>query len=90
MLDEEVGYLWLYRFDQGSAKTLDAVNDLHSQDERPCVDLRNNPGGLLDECVAIGDMLLPKGLVLYSEESTATVWNTLPMRNTGYLWRIGK
>lgn len=70
MLDEEVGYLWLYRFDQGSAKNfVDAVNDLHSQGMKGLVlDLRNNPGGLLDECVAIGDMLLPEGLVLYSED----------------------
>ncbi|HHT65947.1 MAG TPA: S41 family peptidase [Clostridiales bacterium] len=70
MLDEEVGYLWLYRFDQNSAKNfVDALNDLHSQGMRGLVlDLRNNPGGLLDECVAIGDMLLPEGLVLYSED----------------------
>ena len=32
MLDEEVGYIWLYRFDKDSAKNfVDAVNDLNSQ-----------------------------------------------------------
>ena len=70
MLDEEIGYLWLYRFDQNSATNfVDAVNDLSSQGMKGLVlDLRNNPGGLLDECVTIGDILLPEGLVLYSED----------------------
>jgi carboxyl-terminal processing protease len=70
MLDDEVAYLWLYRFDQGSsANFVDALNDLHSQGMKGLVlDLRNNPGGLLNECVAIADMVLPEGLVLYSED----------------------
>ncbi|HHY82608.1 MAG TPA: S41 family peptidase [Clostridiales bacterium] len=70
MLDNEVGYIWLYRFDQrSSVNFLDALNDLHSQGMKGLVlDLRNNPGGLLSECVAIADMLLPKGLVLYSQD----------------------
>ncbi len=70
MLDDEVAYLWLYRFDQGSsANFIDALNNLHTQGMKGLVlDLRNNPGGLLNECVAIADMLLPEGLVLYSED----------------------
>ena len=74
MLDDEVGYLWLYRFDKGSSQNfLDALNDLHSQGMKGLVlDLRSNPGGLLDECVAIADMLLPQGLVLYSEDKEGT------------------
>ncbi|HCS75299.1 MAG TPA: S41 family peptidase [Clostridiales bacterium] len=74
MLDDEVGYLWLYRFDKGSSQNfLDALNDLHFQGMKGLVlDLRSNPGGLLDECVAIADMLLPQGLVLYSEDKEGT------------------
>lgn len=70
MLDGEVGYLWLYRFDQGSAQNfVDALNDLHSKGMKGLIlDLRSNPGGLLNECVTIADMLLPEGLVLYSED----------------------
>jgi carboxyl-terminal processing protease len=70
MLDNQIGYLWLYRFDQNSsANFVDALNDLHQQGMKGLVlDLRNNPGGLLNECVAIADMLLPEGLVLYSED----------------------
>ena len=70
MLDDKIGYIWLYRFDQNSSVNfVDALNDLHSQGMQGLVlDLRNNPGGLLDECVAIADTLLPEGLVLYSED----------------------
>jgi carboxyl-terminal processing protease len=70
MLDDKVGYLWLYRFDKNSTNNLvDALNALHQQGMKGLVlDLRNNPGGLLQECVAIADMLLPEGLVLYSED----------------------
>ena len=71
MLDSEVGYIWLYRFDQNStANFVEALNDLHSQGMKGLVlDLRNNPGGLLNECVAIADILLPEGLILYSEDN---------------------
>ena len=31
------------------------------------MDLRGNPGGLLDACTGIADMLLPEGLIVYSE-----------------------
>ena len=71
MLDDEVGYLWLYRFDESSSiNFIDALNDLHTQGMKGLVlDLRNNPGGLLNECVTIADLLLPQGLVLYSEDN---------------------
>ena len=70
MLDDKIGYLWLYRFDKNSsANFFRAVEELRSRGMQGMVlDLRNNPGGLLDECVAIGDKLLPEGLVLYSED----------------------
>ncbi len=70
MLDDQVGYIWLYRFDQNSSRNfIDALNEMHAQGMRGLVlDLRNNPGGLLHECVAIADMLLPEGLVMYSED----------------------
>lgn len=70
MLDNKIGYIWLYRFDQNSSVNfINAIKDLQTQNMKGLVlDLRNNPGGLLDECMAISDVLLPKGLVLYSED----------------------
>lgn len=32
------------------------------------IDLRNNPGGLLDHVVEIADMVLPEGLIVYTED----------------------
>lgn len=70
MLDNKIGYIWLYRFDQNSSVNfINAIKDLQTQNMKGLVlDLRNNPGGLLNECMAISDVLLPKGLVLYSED----------------------
>ncbi len=70
MLENKIGYIWLYRFDESSSKNFkDAVADLQSQGmEGLVLDLRTNPGGLLSECMQIADVLLPEGLVLYSED----------------------
>ena len=70
MLDNNIGYLWLYRFDQNSSRNfLKALEEMMNQGmEGLVLDLRSNPGGLLTECLAISDMLLPEGLILYSED----------------------
>ena len=69
MLDENIGYIWLYQFDENSPKNFEkAVEDLKSQGMKGLImDLRGNPGGLLDACTGIADMLLPEGLIVYSE-----------------------
>jgi len=36
------------------------------------IDLRNNPGGLLDQVVSVADTLLPKGLIVYIREKDGT------------------
>ena len=36
------------------------------------VDLRNNPGGLLDQAVAVSDLFLKKGLIVYTEGREAS------------------
>lgn len=70
MLNDEIGYIWLYRFDEGSAKNfIKALDKLKEQGMKGLVlDLRNNPGGILSECEKIADELLPEGLILYSED----------------------
>jgi carboxyl-terminal processing protease len=32
------------------------------------IDVRNNPGGLLDQVVSIADAILPKGLIVYTQQ----------------------
>lgn len=66
MLEEGIGYIWLYEFDDVSAKNFkDAIDDLTSQGMKGLLlDLRGNPGGYLNSCTEIADVLLPEGLIV--------------------------
>lgn len=62
--DSDVGYILLNRFSQNSAEEIrQAVNNLQSKRAMSglILDLRNNPGGLLDEAVATVDKFVPAG-----------------------------
>lgn len=63
MLESSIGYIQLYEFKKGSARQVqDAVADLRSQGmNRLILDLRQNPGGLLNEAVDISSMFVPGG-----------------------------
>lgn len=69
MIDEDIGYLWLYSFDGIAAKNFkNAIEDLQGKGMKGLIlDLRGNGGGLLEVCRDIADELLPEGLVVYSE-----------------------
>lgn len=71
MLDEEkkIGYLWLTHFTRRSAEEMrNALQQLKSEDMRGLViDLRNNPGGLLQSAVAIADMFIDEGAIVSTE-----------------------
>lgn len=70
MLDKDIGYIWLYSFDSNASKNFEeAIEDLKKQGMKGLVlDLRGNGGGLLEVCRDIADILLPEGLVVYSED----------------------
>lgn len=62
-LDKDVGYIRIAAFNQATAQTLDdAIGDLRRQSNGQLtgavIDLRNNPGGLLDQAVAVADRFL--------------------------------
>lgn len=63
MLSDRVGYVELNPFSQSSAEELQAaVDSLKGAGMRSLVlDLRNNPGGLLDEGIAVADLFLNPG-----------------------------
>ncbi|HZJ82472.1 MAG TPA: S41 family peptidase [Clostridia bacterium] len=69
MLDNDIGYIWLYTFDGIAAKNFkNAIGDLQEKGMKGLIiDLRGNGGGLLEVCREIADILLPEGLVVYSE-----------------------
>ena len=65
MLDESVGYIRLTRFSKNSAIEVEkAILSLQNNDLSSIVlDLRDNPGGLLNSAVSILDMFIKKQVV---------------------------
>ncbi len=70
MLDNKIGYILVSEFDEITVEQFDAaVTALENDGMRALVlDLRDNPGGLVDSAVSMLDRLLPKGLVVYTED----------------------
>ncbi len=70
-IDEKTGYIVLTQFNKkASAETKEAL-DLLKRDgaERIILDLRGNPGGLLNEAVNICSMFVPKGETIVTTKS---------------------
>ncbi len=63
MLDDEVGYILQSQFSANSAEEIRAeISELREQGmEGLILDLRDNPGGLLEEGVAVSDLFLDGG-----------------------------
>lgn len=70
MLSNKVGYLRITQFDEVTYNQfMKAFNELEKQDQKGLIiDLRNNPGGLYSSVLAIADELLPKSLIVYTED----------------------
>lgn len=74
MLDEGIGYIMLYEFMGDCAVKFEtALNDLVAQGAKGVIiDLRDNPGGAVDDAKAIGDLFLDKGTLCYLEYRDGT------------------
>ncbi|PKP16636.1 MAG: peptidase S41 [Bacteroidetes bacterium HGW-Bacteroidetes-23] len=70
-VDEKTGYIVLSQFNRkASFETQAALLDLKTQGaERIILDLRGNPGGLLNEAVNICNLFVPKGEVIVTTKS---------------------
>nr|MBN1228458.1 S41 family peptidase [Anaerolineae bacterium] len=70
MLEDNIGYVALFDFNAQSASRLeDAVSTLIDDGaESLILDLRNNPGGYLDESISIADLFLPGGTILIQRD----------------------
>ena len=70
MLEGNIGYIEICQFSgddvEGFRASMEQLQD--AQVRGLIVDLRNNPGGLLNDVVEIADLLLPEGVVVYTED----------------------
>lgn len=67
MLADNIAYVRLLEFSRGAdSKLLAALEELLAQNPQGLIlDLRNNPGGFLDQSIAVADIFLPQGVVAY-------------------------
>ena len=70
MLDDQIGYIRLVEFDEVTADQFkEALEDLEKQNmKKLIIDVRNNPGGVLQVVCDMLDQLLPEGLIVYTED----------------------
>ncbi|GAB7080251.1 S41 family peptidase [Megalodesulfovibrio paquesii] len=68
-LDEGILYLRLNKFNEHSTEEMEAAIAAYRKKGKPLkgviLDLRNNPGGLLDQAVSIADLFLSDGMIVY-------------------------
>ncbi|MEK7796930.1 MAG: S41 family peptidase [Pseudomonadota bacterium] len=76
LLEPGYGYVRITQFQAGTERYLnDAVKKLNAENKGALrglvLDLRNNPGGVLNAAVAVSDAFLNKGLIVYTEGRVA-------------------
>ena len=77
LMDDGVGYIALDRFTKTASKEVENALKLFMIDEAKGIilDLRNNPGGLLQEAVKIVNLFVPKGQLVVSTKSNIEGFN---------------
>ncbi len=77
MVTADVGYLQLQGFTVDAGKEVrDAVTALKGQGAKKLIiDLRDNPGGLLNEAITISNLFVDKGKEIVSTKGKVTEWN---------------
>lgn len=69
-IDDNIGYIRINRFYETTSEEFNkALDDLYAKQIKGLIiDVRNNPGGLLDEVAEVTDRLVPKGMIVYMED----------------------
>lgn len=73
MKESGIAYFRITKFSENTATEFDsAMDSALSQGAKAIIlDLRNNPGGLVDRCVSIASRLIPKGRTVVMEEDSS-------------------
>jgi carboxyl-terminal processing protease len=68
--DGTIGYIRLYRFEQDTTTELDAALSSFALDDLSgfILDLRNNPGGLLNEAISVSNRFVDDGVLLITQD----------------------
>lgn len=79
MADKETGYIVLSQFNvKASSETKSALLELKNQGAKKIIlDLRGNPGGLLNEAVNVCNIFLPEGEVIVTTKSKNEKYNNI-------------
>ncbi|NCP52985.1 MAG: S41 family peptidase [Flavobacteriales bacterium] len=77
MINDKTGYIVLSQFsDKAASQTSYAIRDLKAQGaKRLVLDLRGNPGGLVNEAIDIVNMFIPKGQLVVTTKSKVKKYN---------------
>lgn len=72
LLDERYGYLRITQFQENTGSDIqEALNKLYQKSDNQLqgavLDLRNNPGGVLDAAVQVSDAFLSEGMIVYTK-----------------------
>lgn len=72
LLEKDYAYVRISSFQSGTGESLvEAIADLKKENEAPLkglvLDLRNNPGGVLNAAVDVSDAFIESGLIVYTE-----------------------
>ncbi len=84
MVDEEVGYISFVKFNRKASKDVkNAIGKLKEKGMKKLIlDMRGNPGGLLNQAVSITNMFIPKNKVVVTTKSKVKKWsNTYKTRS---------
>ncbi len=69
-IDGGYGYIQIASFEEETAKQFET--ELKAMEQKNVkglvIDLRNNPGGMMDQCIEVADMLLPEAMITYTKD----------------------
>ncbi len=76
LLEEHYGYVRITQFQENTGADINAaITKLMDTSSQPLnglvLDLRNNPGGVLDAAVAVSDVFIEQGLIVYTQGRVA-------------------
>ena len=77
MIDDEVGYMAFIKFNQkASSRVKEVYEDLKNEGmKKLIIDVRGNPGGLLNEVVKIVNYFVPKNQIVVTTRSKVKKWS---------------